>query len=72
MKKSLTGTVCVVGEGHLEGMSVVEDINAVLRIVLEAERLQAGVERRICRYDVDGGLAGPVGDGEVCDPFLWS
>ena len=53
-------------------MSVVEDINAVLSIVLEAERLQAGVVRRFCRYYVDGGLAGPIGDGEVCDPFLWS
>ena len=53
-------------------MSVVEDIDAVLRVVREAQRLQAGVERRLRRYDVDGGLAGPGGDGEVFDPFLWS
>lgn len=69
---ALTWAVGVVREGHLEGVSVVEDVEAGGRVVLQVERLQPRVVRRVAGHDVDGRLAGPVGDGEVIGPFVGS
>lgn len=53
-------------------MSVVENFKAVAGVVLQAERLQRPVERCFTHHDVNGRLAGSVGDGEVIGPVVWS
>ena len=53
-------------------MSVVEDVQAGGGVVLQAERLQPAVERRRAGYDVNGRLAGSIGDGEIVSPFIGS
>lgn len=69
-KKKLTWGVAFVVVGHLEGMSVVENLTAVAGVVLQGERLQSPVERCFC--DVNGRLAGSVGDTEFTSPCTWS
>lgn len=53
-------------------MSAVEDIDGVGRVVLQVERLQRLVVRRLARYYVHGRLALSVGDGELVGPFVGS
>lgn len=53
-------------------MSVVEDLEAGGGVVLQLERLQPPVERCVTRYDVDGRLAGSIGNGEVISPLVGS
>lgn len=69
-KKKLTWAVGFVVVGHLEGMSVVENLTAVAGVVLQGERLQRPVERCFC--DVNGRLAGSVGNRVSTNPCTWS
>ena len=53
-------------------MSVVEDVEAGGGVVLQVERLQLRVERCCARNDVNGRLAGSIGNWEVITPFVRS
>lgn len=53
-------------------MAVVENIEAGGGVVLQVERLQPRVVRCLSGYDVDGRLAGSIGDGEIISPFVGS
>lgn len=53
-------------------MSVVEDASGVGRVVAQLERLQGRVVLGLPGDDVDGGLSGSVGDGEVFRPPVWT
>ncbi len=53
-------------------MSVVEDVKAGGGVVLQVERLQPRVVRCVARCDVNGRLAGSIGNREVISPFVGS
>lgn len=68
----LTWAVGVICEGHLEGMSVVEDLEAGGWVVLQTERLQPRVVWCVTWCDVNGRLTGSVGNRKAITPFVGS
>lgn len=69
--KTLTWAVGVICEGHLEGMSIVEDVQGGFGVVLQTERLQLRVVGCCGRHDVNGRLTGSVCNGELLNPLVW-
>ena len=70
--QTLTGAVYVVQKVHLEGVSVVEDVTGVGRVILESQRLQGGVKLGFLWDNVDGRLSGPVSYREILSPRVRS
>lgn len=68
----LTGTVCVIHEIHLEGMSIVENALGIGGVILEFQSFQRGVILGLFRDNVDRRLSGPVGYRKIFPPFVRS
>lgn len=66
---SQTWAIVVVGEGDLNRMAIVEDVDGGWGIVLQCERLQRCVVCSLARYNVNGRLARSICDREVFSPF---